>query len=94
MNIKVSGINYIISEKSPEEIGGNIGLANFNTQEIWINSSVSPQTKMIARWHEIIHILEQSYGVKMSEEQVTTFTHAFVSFLCDNPNVVDKINNV
>jgi hypothetical protein len=94
MNVKISGIDYTISEKSSDEMNGNIGLANFNTQEIWINSSASEQTKMIARWHEIMHILERAYGVKMSEEQVTIFTHALVSFLRDNPNVVDKINNV
>jgi hypothetical protein len=94
MEVKVSGIVYTISERSPEEMNGNIGLANFNTQEIWINSSASPQTKMIARWHEIVHILERAYGVKMNEEQVTIFTHALVSFLNDNRDIVNKINNV
>jgi hypothetical protein len=93
MNIKVSGIDYNISDKSSDEMNGNVGLANFNTQEIWINATMSSQTKMIARWHEIIHILDRSYGVKMSEEQVTIFTHALVSLLCDNPDIVDKINN-
>jgi len=94
MDVKVAGIVYTISERSPEEMNGNIGLANFNTQEIWINSSASPQTKIIARWHEIVHILERAYGVSMSEQQVTIFTHALVSFLRDNPDTVDKINNV
>ena len=94
MDIKVSGIVYKVLNKTAEEMGGHIGLANFNTQEIWIHNDMTPQTKVIARWHETMHILEKAYGVKMSEEQVTTFTHAFVSFLCDNPNVVDKINNV
>jgi len=94
MEVKVSGIVYSISERTPEEMNGNIGLANFNTQEIWINAAASPQTKMIARWHEIVHILERAYGVKMSEEQVTIFTHALVAFLRDNPNTVAEINNV
>jgi hypothetical protein len=94
MDVKVSGIVYSISERSSEEMNGNIGLANFNTQEIWINSSASPQTKMIAHWHEIVHIIERAYGVHMSEEQVTIFTHGLVSFLRDNPSIVDQINNV
>ena len=94
MEVKVSGIVYTISERSPEEMNGNIGLANFNTQEIWINSAASPQTKMIARWHEIVHILERAYGVKMNEEQVTIFTHALVSFLCDNPGIVVQVHSV
>ena len=94
MNINISGIDYSISDKSPVEMNGNVGLANFNTQEIWINSEMTQQTKMLARWHEIVHILDQSYGVKMSEEQVTIFTHALVALFRNNENIVDKINNV
>ena len=94
MEVKVSGIVYSISERSPEEMNGNIGLANFNTQEIWINSAASPQTKIIAHWHEIVHIIERAYGVRMNEEQVTVFTHGLVSFLRDNPGIVGQINNV
>jgi len=93
MDIKVSGIDYKVLNKTAEEMGGHIGLANFNTQEIWIHNDMTQQTKVIARWHETVHILEKAYGVKMSEEQVTIFTHALVSLLRDNPNIVDQFNN-
>ena len=92
MDIKVSGITYKVLTKTAEEMGGNIGLANFNTQEIWIHQDMTHQTKVIARWHETVHILEKVYGVKMSEEQVTIFTHALVALLKDNPNIVDQFD--
>jgi len=92
MDIKVSGITYKILTKTAEEMGGHIGLANFNTQEIWIHQNMTPQTKMIARWHETVHILEKAYGVIMSEEQVTIFTHALIALLKDNPGIVDQFD--
>ena len=38
--VKISGIEYAIVMKTSEEMGGNIGLANFNTQEISINQNM------------------------------------------------------
>lgn len=65
---------------------GNVGLANFNTQEIWINKSVTEQTQHIARTHEVLHILSDSYNLQLTETQVKYLTHALVAFFNDNPN--------
>jgi len=94
MEVKISGITFHIHEKDPEHMNGLVGMAMFNAQEMWINSASTPQTKMIGRWHEIIHMLDRAYGTKLTEEQVTIFTHALVAFLQDNKDIVNQINNV
>lgn len=88
--VKISGIDYSIVMKSPEEMGGNIGLANFNNQEISINQSMTAQTIKIAKWHEVIHILDHAYDLGMTEKQVKYLTHALVALLEDNPSIVEQ----
>jgi hypothetical protein len=93
MEIKIAGITFQMQDKEPEQMNGLVGMAIFNTQEMWINSSSTQQTKIIARWHETIHMLDRTYGTKFTEEQVTIFTHALVALLRDNEGIVDQINN-
>ena len=83
--IRVSGIEYDIDYLSPEEMNGNIGLADFNNQRIMISTGITEQTKRIALMHETIHILDKAYNIKLSEEQVTTLAHAIVALVADNP---------
>ena len=87
MKLKICGITYEVLYKTPEEIQGNIGLALFNSQEIWINETFSEQTKKIALWHEVLHILDHAYNLKMTEEQVKFQTHALIALVEDNPEV-------
>lgn len=86
--IKICGIVYSILYKTLEEMEGRLGLANFNTQEIWINVSTTEQTKRIAIVHEILHMMDHAYNLKLSEEQVVFTSHAFLALLSENS---DKI---
>lgn len=85
--VLIAGIEYDIVEKSGEKMQGNLGLANFNNQEISINQDATEQTKMIAVVHEILHIISDSYNLKMNEEQVKFLTHALIAFRHDNPEI-------
>jgi len=67
---------------------GRLGLANFNTQEIWINETATEQTKRIAVVHEILHMMDHAFNLKLSEEQVVFVSHAFLALLSENS---DKI---
>jgi hypothetical protein len=90
--IKISGINYTIEELPPEALDGNVGQADFNRQRILINNTMSPQTKMIARWHEMIHLVDTIYGVELTEEQVVKLTHGVLAVFLDNPSLLDILN--
>jgi Zn-dependent peptidase ImmA (M78 family) len=85
--IKIAGIDYQILYKSNQEMGGLIGTANFNAQEICINADHTAQTQRIALYHEIIHILSDAYGLELTEQQVKIGTHAVLAFLHDNPQL-------
>jgi len=89
--LKISGIQYAVNFKSPEEMGGLIGTANFNTQEISINNAHSRQTQQIAILHEILHILSDTYNLKMDEEDVKFTTHALLGLFLDNPDLISNI---
>lgn len=88
--VRISGVDYAIIMKPAEEMAGHIGLANFNTQEIWINANSTAQTRKIAKWHEVIHMLDHAYDLEMTERQVKFFTHALVALLEDNPTIVEE----
>ena len=89
-SIKICGLVYAILYKTPEEIEGRIGLANFNTQEISINQNMTAQTRKIAKWHEVIHMLDHAYDLDMTEKQVKFFTHALIALFEDNPGIVEQ----
>jgi hypothetical protein len=68
-----------------------IGSANFNTQEISVNTDHSLQTQKIAILHEILHIVSDSYNLKWEEETVKFTTHAFLALFMDNPKLVEEL---
>ncbi len=83
--VKITGITYQILRKTAAEMQGRIGLANFNNQEIWIGEDFTDQTKRIAKVHEVLHIISDSYGLDLSENQVKYLTHALIALFEDNP---------
>ena len=87
MQLKICGIVYKVLYKTPEEMQGNIGLARFNDQEIWIGSNFSEQTQKIAFWHETLHILSDAYNLSLDEQQVKFLTHAWIALMSDNPEL-------
>jgi Zn-dependent peptidase ImmA (M78 family) len=88
-NIQICGLRYEILLKTAEEMEGRVGLANFNTQEIWINQTMTDQTKKIAVYHEVLHMLDHAYNLKLSEEQVTFTAHALLALVSDNQQLVN-----
>ena len=87
--IKIAGIDYNIALKSSEEMGGLIGTADFNRQLISINKEHTEQTKRIALFHEILHLLSDAYGLELTEQQVKIGTHAFIAFVEDNKKLLN-----
>jgi hypothetical protein len=93
-SFKIAGIVYKILYKDDSEMQGRIGLANFNTQEIWINKSHTTQTKKIAILHEIVHLLDHAYNLNMSEDDVIYTTHGLLGLMLDNPDLLNNIQNL
>ncbi len=92
-SIVIAGILYQTIYKNNIDMNGLIGTANFNAQEICINSEHTPQTQRIAFYHEIIHILSDAYGLDLTEQQVKIGTHALIALLNDNPDLINGIRS-
>ena len=82
--VKIAGIPYAINYKNTEDMNGHIGLADFNRQEISINSDHTQPTQDIAVIHEIMHIISDAYDLGLTEKQVKMGTHALRAFLAEN----------
>ena len=91
MEIKIAGLNYKILDKDDSDMNGTIGLANFNTQEIWINKAHTEQTRSLARIHEVLHIIEQAYGIELTEKQVTILAHGITACINDNKHLLSFV---
>jgi Zn-dependent peptidase ImmA (M78 family) len=86
--VKIAGITYNIELKSKEEMNGLVGSADFNRQLISINKEHTEQTQRIAVYHEILHLLSDAYGLKLTEEQVKIGTHALIAFVEENKDIL------
>ena len=85
MKLRVAGINYSIEYVSSEDLNGLLGIADFNNQKIKINNNATELTQHIAIIHEIIHILDRSYNIKLTEDQVIYLAQAIVALVNENP---------
>jgi len=81
---KIASIDYNIVRKTNEEMNGLIGTADFNRQIVSINKEHTEQTQKIAVYHEILHLISDTYGLNLSEEQVKIGAHALISFVAEN----------
>ena len=86
--IKIAGITYKIVLNTTEDMKGLIGTADFNKQLISINKDHTEQTQRIAVYHEILHLLSDAYGLKLTEEQVKIGTHALIAFVEENKDLL------
>ena len=84
MKIKISGVIYDIVYKTNEEMNGLIGTADFNRQLISINETHTKQTQKIALVHEILHLIDETYGTGLTEQQIKILTHGIIAFSEEN----------
>ena len=84
MHVKISGLNYEVVYKTTEETNGLVGFADFNKQLIVINKDHTPQTQKIALLHEILHIVDETYGTGLNEQQVKILTHGLLALFKEN----------
>jgi len=88
MKLRIAGIDYDVEYVSSDNLNGLLGTADFNNQKIKINKDSTDATQHIAVIHEIIHILDKSYNIKLSEEQVVYLAQAIVALVKENPEFI------
>jgi Zn-dependent peptidase ImmA (M78 family) len=83
--VKICGVDHKIIMKSSIEMPNELGLCHSDIQEIWLNSSNSPESMLNTLLHECIHTIDHAYDLDMSERQVTVLATALIAFARDNP---------
>ena len=68
------------------------GDANLYKSEITINSEHSVDEQFSTFWHENLHILDDIFSIKLTEDQVKKLERGIVMILNDNFNITHKRN--
>lgn len=88
IEIRVGPLTYI--ERDVEDLRGDEGQRLFGQvrhlpREIELNASLSGRERFLTRWHEVLHVFEDIYGVVLSESDVSLLSACIVQVLLDNP---------
>lgn len=78
--------NYTVSEEdnlhnAKYELLGGI---DYLTQNIMLRSDASPEDKRVALLHEILHGVDDAWGLRLKERQVDMLAKALYQLLRDN----------
>lgn len=78
--------NYTVSEcdNLHDEKSELLGEISYLTQEITLRSDASPDDKRVTLLHEILHGIDDVYGLKLEERQVDMLAKALYQLLRDN----------
>ena len=66
------------------------GLISEADELIELRRGLRGSRREVTVWHEIIHAIEYTKEIKLSEEDVEKFAEAIVQVLRDNPQLVKK----
>lgn len=78
--------NYTVSEcdNLHDEKSELLGHINYLTQAIELRSDASPDDKRVTLLHEVLHGIDEAYGLKLKERQVDMLAKALYQLLRDN----------
>ena len=84
--IKVAGTPYVIKYTPDIDKDGLLGLANFNTREIFINNLYPKEQQEETLLHEIIHVVNYAYNVGLDEDAVDKLARGMYATIRENPS--------
>lgn len=88
--IKISFKEYDVREKSElrDEKGRELyGRIEYLPEVIFLNAENSEGQKKATLMHEIVHGLDDIYGIDLKEKQVRKLGIALYMMICDNPDM-------
>lgn len=87
--VKILCKEYEISEQENlhDENGDLLGQIQYLPQEIILNSDAAEEQKQATLLHEIIHTLDEMYGIDPKEKQVEKLGNSLYMLQKDNPGL-------
>lgn len=95
--IRVGGVQVPVYLK-PAPIDSSddttVGMANYQPYtHIIIDNSIHPQLRAQTLFHELLHVISDSYGPSLKEAQVLCLEQGFTQILQDNPKEMAWVLN-
>ena len=90
--IKVLYKEYTVEETANlHDNGGDLyGQIHYLPEKILLNVDASEEQKKSTLLHELIHALDEMYGIGLKEKQVEKLGNAFYMLQKDNPELFEK----
>lgn len=92
MEIKIGPVLYqvlYVPELASAEHGALCGDFNAAKARIRINADDDPQVQIVTLWHELLHGLLYTAGIREHDEQVIdALAHGLIQLLTENPEII------
>ena len=90
--IKVLYKEYTVEETANlHDNGGDLyGQIHYLPEKFFLNVDASEEQKKSTLLHELIHALDEMYGIGLKEKQVEKLGNAFYMLQKDNPELFEK----
>jgi hypothetical protein len=66
------------------------GMLSCKEQLIEIDQDISPLSKEVTLWHEMIHMVDRQYGLRLGERVTDCLAHGIIGILKDNKELCQK----
>ncbi len=73
-----------------DEAGDLYGQIHYLPEKIFLNADASEEQKKATLLHELIHALDEMYGIGLKEKQVEKLGNALYMLQKDNPELFEK----
>jgi len=84
--VRVFGRNFYINYCSPDFGITDMGLTQFHRSIVNICEGQLPVEEADTLLHEIIHVIDLTMELDLTEKQVTTLAHGLIGVFQDNPD--------
>lgn len=81
---KLFNQNWRIRLSYPMEIGDDLGQCRADLKEIVLNPNQTPETLFHTLWHELVHAIEETLLLEMTERQVDLVALGIIDLLRSN----------
>lgn len=89
-SLKLGSLLYSYEEISnlTDSLGRDVfGWCDTMSQSIAIEQEMSSERKLVCKWHELLHGIANDYGIKLSEQTISTLAMVITQLLHDNPEL-------
>lgn len=83
--VRVFGRNFYITYPSPEDGMQDLGLTHFHESLINVRDRQEKIEERDTILHEVLHTIDLTMELELSERQITCLAHALIGVFDDNP---------